>query len=117
MDGKDLYFRPDQNAKYIHVWNIKTAKGKAGITYLIQVVFIHAIAGCDSISRLYGIGKAAPLSKIQCSEKFNRISEVFMKYNAKENITDAGETALVLLYNGNSGDDLDALRYKWFQEK
>ena len=41
-----------------------------------------------------------------------------MKDNAKENdIINAGETALVFLYNGNSGNDLDALRYKRFQEK
>lgn len=41
-----------------------------------------------------------------------------MKDNAKQNdIINAGETALVLLYNGNSGEDLDALRYRRFQEK
>ena len=35
----------------------------------------------------------------------------------KDDIISAGEKALVLLYNGDSGDDLDALRYKRFQEK
>jgi len=85
-----------------------------------NMLFIHAIAGCDSTSRLYGIQKIAPLSKIQCSEEFNTISELFMKDNDKENnISNAGETALILLYNGNSGDedDQDALRYKRFQDK
>ena len=89
MDGKDLYFRPEpkQNAKYIRVWNIKTAKEKLGSRICSKLLFIHAIAGCDSTFRLYGIGEAAPLSKIQCSDEFNRISEVFMKDNAKENIS------------------------------
>ena len=31
--------------------------------------------------------------------------------------TKAGESALVILYNDASGDDLDALCYKLFQEK
>ena len=35
----------------------------------------------------------------------------------KDDIISAGEKARVLLYNGDSGDDLDALRYKRFQEK
>ena len=35
----------------------------------------------------------------------------------KDDIISAGEKALVLLYNGDSGDNLDALRYKRFQEK
>ena len=29
----------------------------------------------------------------------------------------AGENVLVILYNGDSGDYLNALHYKWFQEK
>ena len=41
-----------------------------------------------------------------------------MQENAnKDDIISAGEKALALLYNGDSGDDLDALRYKRFQEK
>ena len=71
---------------------------------------------CDTTSRLYGIGKT--LSKVQCSDEFTKISEVFMQENAnKDDIISAGEKALVLLYNGDSGDDLDALCYKGFQEK
>ena len=81
-----------------------------------KLLFIHAITGCDTTSRLYGIGKT--LSKVQCSDELTKISEVFMQENAnKDDIISAGEKALVLLYNGNSGDDLDALRYKPFQEK
>ena len=34
-------------------------------------------AGCDTTSRLHGIGKT--LSKVQCSDEFTKISEVFMQ--------------------------------------
>ena len=39
--------------------------------------FIHANTGCDTTSRLYGIGKT--LSKVQCSDEFTKIGEVFMQ--------------------------------------
>jgi len=41
-----------------------------------------------------------------------------MEGNAKkEDIVTAGEKALILLYNGDPKDGLDALRYKRFSEK
>ena len=83
-----------------------------------KLLFVHAITGCDTTSRLYGIGKAVSFSKIQCCDELSKIADVFMQDNAnKDEITKAGEKALVLLYNGNSEDDLAALRYKRFQEK
>ena len=76
-----------------------------------KLLFIHAITGCDTTSRLYGIGKT--LSKVQCNDEFTKISEVFMQENAnKDEFISTGEKALVLLYNGDSGDGLDALHYK-----
>ena len=78
-----------------------------------KLLFIHAITGCDTTSRLYGIGKT--LSKVQCSDEFTKISEVFMQENAnKDDFISAGEKALVLLYNGaDSGDDLDHRQYRF----
>ena len=81
-------------------------------------MFVHGITGCDTTSRLYGIGKAVSLSKIQCCDELSKIADVFMQDNAnKDDIVKAGEKALVVLYNGNSEDDLGALQYKRFQEK
>ncbi len=67
MDGNELYFRPElkQNAKSIRVWNIKTSKEKLGSCIHSQLLFIYTIGGCDTTSRLYGIGKLASISKIQ----------------------------------------------------
>ena len=84
---------------------------------MLQVV-VYAITGCDTTSRLYGIGKKASLSKIQSSDELSKINDIFMQDQASMNdITKAGENALVILYNGDSGDDLNALRCKRFQEK
>lgn len=119
-DGKELYFRPEpkENAKNVRLWNIKTSKEKLGSCICSKLLFVHAITGCDTTSRLYGIGKTTSLSKIQRSDELSKIADVFMLDNANmDDIIKAGENALVLLYKGDSGDDLDSLRYKRFQEK
>ncbi len=66
-DGKELYFRPEpkENAKNVRLWNIKTSKEKLGSCICSKLLFVHAITGCDTTSRLYGIGKTTSLSKIQ----------------------------------------------------
>ena len=74
------------------------------------LLFIHAITGCDTTSRLYGISKTASLSKIQCSDEFTKISKAFMQDNAKkDDIINAGKNSLslVLLYNRDSEGDYD----------
>ena len=80
-----------------------------------QFMYMDIIREC---ARLYGIRKKASLSKIQSSDELSKINDIFMQDQASMNdITKAGENALVILYNGDSGDDLNALRYKLFQEK
>ena len=120
MDDKELYFKPEpkSNARNVRLWNIKKSKEKLGSCIISKLLFIHAITGCDTTSRLFGIGKAASLAKIQCSGEFSKAADAFMQDKAnKEGIMKAGENALVILYNGNSGDGLNALRYRRFQEK
>jgi hypothetical protein len=120
MNGCQLFFRPEpkQNAKKPRLWNIKMAKEKLGFCLCSQLLFIHAILGCDSTSRLYGIGKSASLSKIQCCKELSQIAEVFTMSNAnKDDVIKAGEKAMLILYNGTSMDSLVALRYKRFREK
>ncbi len=58
------------------------------------------------------------LQFLKSNDEFATIGNVFMQENAKkDDIINAGENALVLLYNGDSEDNLDALRYKRFLEK
>ncbi len=67
--------------------------------------------------QLYGIGKATSLLKIRRNE-LSKIADVFMKDGVhKDDIIKAGENALVILYNGDIGEELNALRFKRFQEK
>ena len=49
------------------------------------------------MSRIHGIGKAAALRKVMNSKRFLKLAEVFGKDSSAEDITEAGEKALVCL--------------------
>ena len=50
-----LYFRSDKVKSY--VYNIKVPKQVLGEAVCNDLLFLHAFTGCDSVSRVFGIGK------------------------------------------------------------
>ena len=80
--------------------------------------FAHAIiAGCDTTSRLFGIGKGVALRKLNTAPTFKQMAETFSGKESRDDIISAGETALCTLYGAQAGEGLDALRYRRFYEK
>ena len=79
--------------------------------------FVHAVGGCDTTSRLFGIGKGVPLRKLKSDSHFRQQAEVFKNKTSKEEVFTAGEKALVSLYGGRTNESLDTLRYRRFCEK
>ena len=65
------------------------------------------------------MGSARLLHFLKSNAVMNLLKFVtFLQDNAKkDDIINAGENPLVLLYNGDSEDDLDVLCYHLFQEK
>jgi len=84
-----------------------------------NILFIYAVLGCDTTtSHLYGIGKGTSLSKFKGSSLFREQAKVFHSDLASaHDVIDAGEKALVLIYNGTMTDTLDSLRHRRFCEK
>ena len=79
-------------------------------------MLIHAILGCDTTSHLFGLGKGIVVKKVSDSY-FYKYGETFTKKDvSKEDVTFAGEKALVLLYGGSYAG-LDSLKYKRFSDK
>ena len=80
---------------------------------------MHAILGCDTTSRLYGLGKGSGLKKVCNSGFFCEQATVFTEgiSTYKSDIVVAGEKAVVCLYNGGEGDSIDQLRYNKFCQK
>ncbi|MCG8432113.1 MAG: hypothetical protein MJA29_13210, partial [Candidatus Omnitrophica bacterium] len=57
------------------------------------------------------------LRKVMKDKKFAKLAEVFCKDSTKEKVMEAGERALVSLYNGKDGESIDKLRVRRFREK
>ena len=69
-------------------------------------------------SRLYGLGKGLSLKILTSSALFRDKAEQFFKKDTTvDDVIDAGEAALVCLYTGKEGDNLDGQRYAKFCNK
>ena len=79
MDAHDLFFRPEpkQSSKTKRVWNIKETKNLLGPSVCKNILFVHALLGCDTTSSIYGIGKGVALHKIKRDELFREQADVF----------------------------------------
>ena len=82
-----------------------------------NILFIHAIIGCDTTSRLFGFGKTASLTLLQKDTCFRQQAAVFDRIGSTaEEVCEAGEKALMHLYKAKNMDDLNALRHQRFVE-
>ena len=80
-----------------------------------SLLFIHAVSGCDTTSRPYGIGKLSAMNKYSVLYPH---AQTFLSPDSKlEDIEKFGEKALVVLYSGISGSDLNFTRASKFTEK
>ena len=96
-----MYFtpRPKQKDKVATVWNIQDTKNKLGESICSSILFMHAILGCDSTSRIYGLGKGMVLRIFEESKEFRNAAAVFCRKDVtKKDIVDAGEVALLCLF-------------------
>ena len=121
-DDNDLFLIPEPKQKSILAkqkqWNIKTLVSTLGPESCRNLLFAHAILGCDTTSSVYGLGKGQSLKKLMTDANFRKLAQVFFKPDAtKEEIIEAGEEALVVLYKGHAGECLDSLRYRKFCQK
>ena len=100
------------------IWDIKVTQSELGADICNNILFIHTILGWDTTSRLYGLGKGLSLKRFTSSASFRDKAEQFCKKDATvDDVIDAGEAALVCLYSGKEGENLDGLRYAKFCDK
>ena len=120
MSAEELFFQPEPRANSTkrRVWNMKVLKEKLGQDVCNNIFLIHAILGCDTTSHLHGIAKGTSLKKFCESHHFRNQAIVFNNTSAsKKEVVEAGEKAVVCLYNGKSDETLDCLRYPRYCQK
>ena len=59
MNANELFFKPEpkQRSKTRQTWNIKRTKASIGANVCANILFVHAILGCNTTSRIHGIAK------------------------------------------------------------
>ena len=91
---------------------------KVSVDICNNILFIHAILGRNTTSRLSGLGNGLSLKRSISSALFRDKAEQFCKKDATvDGVIDAGEAALVCLYSEKEGDNIDGLRYAKFSDK
>ena len=79
---------------------------------------MHAFLGCDTTSRLYGVGKGSILKKFKENVELQKAAVVFDGPNSTQaQVQEAGEKAFVAIYGGKKSDNLNSLRFKKYSEK
>uniref|UniRef100_A0A8W8HXD6 Uncharacterized protein n=1 Tax=Magallana gigas TaxID=29159 RepID=A0A8W8HXD6_MAGGI len=75
---------------------------------------LHAISGCDTTSRMFGVSKAATLKKFGEHDFLKTQAQLLCNANAKDDVISAGENIISSLYNGAPYEGLNVLRYRKF---
>ena len=116
---KTIYMKSDVKVsmKKARVWNISKVKQVIGDETRHLLPFIHAFTGCDSTSRIFGVGKGTVLKKASTSIELKQCGAVFMNDSSIDDIEKAGECAFMTVYVGIDDKGLDHLRYKKFVHK
>ena len=82
-------------------------------------MFGHAFTGCDTTSRIFGVGKKNVFQKIISADTVLRtISKKFCTPNMNPEVIDGeGCKAMVSLFNGQETDSLESLRTRLLSKK
>jgi len=112
-----LYFRSDKSKSY--VYNIKVLKQVLGEAVCNDLLFLHAFTGCDSVSRVFGIGKKFGFQRIIKREKTMKdCSKAFSLPKQSQDLVETnGCKAMVALFNADQKDSLASIRYNMLCKK
>ncbi|XP_041368125.1 uncharacterized protein LOC121382658 [Gigantopelta aegis] len=116
-DCKDIYFRSDISTPY--VYNIGVLKQLLSDRVCVDLLFTHAFTGCDTTSRIFGIGKKPCFQRnIKDDSVLRSCSTVICSpKNDKVAVENAGSRAMISLFGGNQSDSLESMRYSLLCKK
>ena len=118
-ENKGLYFRSDSTSRPSKVYDISRIKSVFGNEFCSQLLSIHAFTGCDSTSRIFGVGKKSAFQKlVKGNSIIQSCARTFILPNQKkEVIEELGAKSMAVLSGGNCSDSLESLRYSMFVKK
>ena len=112
-------FLQGRNGKFVNIPAVQDSLGKEICSNLL---FIHAVLGCDTVSKPSGLGKPSATKMFKQNELFRKCAIVFnaMPDNVSNlDVIKAGEEAMLCLYHADPKKitSLNELRMKQFLDK
>lgn len=120
MECCDIFLCPEpkKSSTRVTVYNIKSLRQKLGSDVCSNILFAHALLGCDTTSKLFSIGKSETIKLLKKSETFRAQAAIFKAPGRfRSAIEDAGHDCVVQLYRGCTGESLNQIRLRTFTEK
>eukprot|EP00794_Sanderia_malayensis_P002032 gene2032-2311_t len=113
-----IYFRSDAK-NHSKVYNIALLKEKLGNDVCNHWLFVHAYMGCDSTSRIFGMGKKLAFRKLMKLDPVmtSCANALTVQGRSEGHISDLGKHLTVDLFGGKPNDTLSSLRHFIFTKK
>lgn len=119
--SKNIYFRSDRSKGdgSVKVYHINRMKEVLGNEMCSHLLFIHALTGCDSTSRIFGVGKKTAFQKFMKGDAVLRscASSFITPNQTTDIIDDLGCQVIAVLFGGKCNESLAEMRYKTFSKK
>ena len=122
-ESKEVYFLSDRVNKVGKIWDIRKTKIYSTEEVCQCILFLHALTGCDTTSRINGLGKGQAFKKAKANPAYFKttcISASFFMDSpipSKEMLSSKGEKALDCLFGAQPCEGLDLLRFRKFVTK
>ena len=117
----NLYFRSDKPKAdgIIEVYHINRIQEVLGHEMCSQLMFIHAMTGSDTTSRIFGVGKKTAFQYLAKGEPVLRscVIAFTIPNHTTELIDNLGCQAMAVLFGGNGTDSLETMRCNIFSQK
>ena len=118
-ENNEIYFTAEQksNMEKPKIWDIKATKQKLGEDICKRILLVHALLGCDTTSRVFGVNKATAF-KVLKNKDFCITADVFLSNNSKpDDVITAGEELLLIVLGAKGEKSLDDFRQVKFSQK
>ncbi len=113
-----LYTHPTTTNIYLKIMELAVLINILGLQVCNNVLFAHAILGCDITSHIYGQRKGDALKLMYTNQVFQEQANVFCDPDSTTtDVTVAGEKAIVTIYKSLLCDTLDFLKLQRFLNK
>ena len=103
----------------IEVYHINRIQEVLGHELCSQLMFIHAMTGSDTTSRIFGIGKKTAFQKLAKGDPLIRSCAIAFTIpnQTTEVIDNLGCQVMAVLFGGKGTDSLATMRYNTFSKK